>query len=106
MLRIAFVVLGLFAVAGFLLTGVLQTAAEARYPRVQWVVDAKPSGAVERATIEDLPTIAGTGPEGSTFVDRKYRSRSRPFAIEARVYLLARLGCLAALLTAIAGFVV
>lgn len=104
MLRWAFVALGVVALLGFLLTGALQTAAEARYPKVQWVVGNTPVGNVERARIDGLPRLKGQGPEESVFIDRRYRNRSQPFGIEARIFTLARLGCIGALLTSIAGF--
>ena len=104
MLRYAFLVLGAIALLGFPLSGALQTAAEAKYPKVQWVENGKPVGEVERAMIEGLPTIKGTGPEGSTFVERRFRDRSRPFTLDAQIYAFARLGCLAALVTSVGGF--
>ena len=104
MLRAAFVLLGFVAILGFVLVGAFQTSAETRYPKVQWVTNDKPDGPVERARIDGLPRLKGTGPEGSAFVERKHRNRSVPFAIEQRVYALARFGCLAALVTSGLGF--
>ena len=97
-------VLGIVGFACFLVTGVLQTSAESMYPRVQWVREGRPDGEIERARIDGLPTIPGTGPEGSVFVDRSLRPRSRPFSAQAGIYLLARLGCVGAVLTAVFGF--
>lgn len=104
MLRLAFVALGAVALLGFPISGSLQSSAESRYTKVQWVRNGRPVGEVERALVGDAPRLAGTGPEGSVFIDRRYRDRSRPFGVDAGIYALARLGCLAALLTSIFGF--
>lgn len=104
MVRFAFLLLGAVAILGFPLSDALQSAAESRYPKVQWVENGRPLGDVERSLVQGLPTLRGNGPEGSVFVERRYRDRSRPFSLDAQIYGFARLGCLAALITSVAGF--